>query len=158
VSLPPPATPSAPTPWGSNDADLAAKYTPYVLWISLPHYRVAVEALGRAPWDVRAQPRGVRRRVRPAFPPLTSLEMHAHVVFAIGVSGRNPEYWERTLLAFQCYLHWITDFAELEEHGRLMRSETVDFAAVTAGADAVRFVESGREVPAPPGWGQGATP
>ena len=96
--------------------------------------------------------------MRPAFPPLTSLEMHDHVVFAIGVSGRNPEYWERTLLAFQCYLHWITDFAELEEHGRLMRSETVDFAAVTAGADAVRFVESGREVPAPPGWGQGATP
>jgi hypothetical protein len=92
----------------------------------------------------------VRRRVRPAFPALPA-ERHEHLVFAIGVSDRHGDALSNAPLAFACYLHWRTDFAELIQYGRLNRSETVDLTAVIAGARQVRFVERGREVPCPPG-------
>lgn len=139
-------------PWADNDALLAERYAPYVLWVGVPYYLAAQEALGgRAPWDVRAQPKMVRRHVRPAFPRADLLPqlLHEHLVFSIGVAERSDRW--SVPLAFQCYLHWRADFDELTRHGRLNRSETVDMAAVIAGAAGVRFVERGREVPCPPG-------
>ena len=121
-----------PLPWADNDARLAERSAPYVLRFGVPHCLAAQAALGgRAPWDVRAQPKRVRRRVRPAFPLGMPQERHEHLVFAIGVSERSDR--AAAPLAFQCYLHWRADFDELARHGRLNRSRRCSSALRACG-------------------------